>query len=129
MERLVHGKAVRSDGELTVKSLSAEAGVKGWLVTHDQTDLQHEHRARRDAQNLLVRLSRPASMESDLPRSAARSGESGPLLGADPFGHSCLAEAVEGAADAAVAVLHPCFTQSGGDLGWCQRTVGLTQHV
>lgn len=46
MDRLLDGKPIRSDGKLTVKSLSEEAGVKRWLLTHKHTDLQDEFRAR-----------------------------------------------------------------------------------
>ncbi len=46
MDRLLDGQPIRSDGKLTVKSLSEEAGVKRWLLTHKHTDLQDEFRAR-----------------------------------------------------------------------------------
>ena len=40
MDRLIEGKALHSDGKLTVKSLAEEARVKRWLLTHRHTDLQ-----------------------------------------------------------------------------------------
>lgn len=46
MDRLIDGKALHSDGKLTVKSLAEEARVKRWLLTHRHTDLQDEFRAR-----------------------------------------------------------------------------------
>ena len=46
MDRLIDGKALHSDGKLTVKSLAEEARVKRWLLTHRHTDLQHEFRSR-----------------------------------------------------------------------------------
>lgn len=46
MDRLISGKALHSDGKLTIKSLAEEACVKRWLVTHRHTDLQDEFRAR-----------------------------------------------------------------------------------
>lgn len=46
MDRLIEGKALHSDGKLTVKSLAEEARVKRWLLTHRHTDLQEEFRAR-----------------------------------------------------------------------------------
>ncbi|MBP2451921.1 hypothetical protein [Mycolicibacterium lutetiense] len=46
MNRLIAGKALRSDGKLTVKSLAEEARVKRWLLTHRHTDLQDEFRSR-----------------------------------------------------------------------------------
>ncbi len=46
MDRLIEGKALHSDGKLTVKSLAEEAGVKRWLLTHRHTYLQDEFRAR-----------------------------------------------------------------------------------
>lgn len=46
IERLIDGKALHSDGKLTVKSLAEEARVKRWLLTHRHTDLQDEFRAR-----------------------------------------------------------------------------------
>ena len=46
MDRLLEGKPIRSDGKLTIKSLAAEAGVKRWVLTHQQTDLQQEFRDR-----------------------------------------------------------------------------------
>ncbi|GAY15851.1 hypothetical protein [Mycobacterium sp. shizuoka-1] len=46
MDRLIGGKALHSDGKLTVKSLAEEARVKRWLLTHRHTDLQDEFRAR-----------------------------------------------------------------------------------
>lgn len=46
MGRLIDGKALHSDGKLTVKSLAEEAGVKRWLLTHRHTDLQDEFRSR-----------------------------------------------------------------------------------
>lgn len=46
MDRLIAGKALHSDGKLTVKSLAEEARVKRWLLTHRHTDLQDEFRAR-----------------------------------------------------------------------------------
>lgn len=46
MDRLIDGKALHSDGKLTVKSLAEEACVKRWLLTHRHTDLQDEFRAR-----------------------------------------------------------------------------------
>jgi hypothetical protein len=46
MDRLVAGKALHSDGKLTVKSLAEEARVKRWHLTHRHTDLQDEFRAR-----------------------------------------------------------------------------------
>lgn len=46
MDRLIEGKALHSDGKLTVKSLAEEARVKRWLLTHRHTDLQDEFRAR-----------------------------------------------------------------------------------
>ncbi|MCG7598027.1 hypothetical protein [Mycobacterium sp. PSTR-4-N] len=46
MDRLIQGKALHSDGKLTVKSLAEEAHVKRWLLTHRHTDLQVEFRAR-----------------------------------------------------------------------------------
>lgn len=45
MDRLIEGKALHSDGKLTVKSLAEEACVKRWLLTHRYTDLQDEFRA------------------------------------------------------------------------------------
>lgn len=46
MDRLIDGRALHSDGKLTVKSLAEEARVKRWLLTHRHTDLQDEFRAR-----------------------------------------------------------------------------------
>ncbi|MEB3065041.1 hypothetical protein [[Mycobacterium] zoologicum] len=46
MDRLIAGKALHSDGKLTVKSLAQEARVKRWVLTHRHTDLQDEFRAR-----------------------------------------------------------------------------------
>lgn len=46
MQRLIDGKALHSDGKLTVKALAQEARVKRWLLTHRHTDLQDEFRAR-----------------------------------------------------------------------------------
>ncbi|MFA4084535.1 hypothetical protein [Mycobacteroides salmoniphilum] len=46
MDRLVDGKALYSDGKLTIKALADEARVKRWLLTHRHTDLQEEFRAR-----------------------------------------------------------------------------------
>lgn len=46
MDRLIDGKALHSDGKLTIKSLAEEARVKRWLLTHRHTDLQCEFRAR-----------------------------------------------------------------------------------
>ena len=46
MDRLIAGKALHSDGKLTVKSLAEEARVKRWLLTHRHTDLQDEFRGR-----------------------------------------------------------------------------------
>lgn len=46
MDRLIDGKALHSDGKLTVKSLAEEARVKRWLLTHRHTDLQDEFRSR-----------------------------------------------------------------------------------
>jgi hypothetical protein len=46
IDRLIDGKALHSDGKLTVKSLAEEARVKRWLLTHRHTDLQDEFRAR-----------------------------------------------------------------------------------
>jgi hypothetical protein len=46
MDRLIDGKALHSDGKLTVKSLAEEARVKRWLLTHRHTDLQDDFRAR-----------------------------------------------------------------------------------
>lgn len=46
MDRLIAGKALHSDGKLTVKALAEEARVKRWLLTHRHTDLQDEFRAR-----------------------------------------------------------------------------------
>lgn len=45
MDRLIDGKALHSDGKLTVKSLAEEARVKRWLLTHRDTDLQDQFRA------------------------------------------------------------------------------------
>ena len=53
MDRLLDGQPIRSDGKLTVKSLSEEAGVKRWLLTHKHTDLQDEFRARIAARDSL----------------------------------------------------------------------------
>ena len=44
MDRLLAGDPIRSDGNLTIKSLADEAGVKRWLLTHRHTDLQDEFR-------------------------------------------------------------------------------------
>ncbi len=46
MDRLIAGKPLHSDGNLTIKSLAEEARVKRWLLTHRHTDLQDEFRAR-----------------------------------------------------------------------------------
>jgi riboflavin biosynthesis pyrimidine reductase len=46
MDRLINGKALHSDGKLTVKSLAEEARVKRWVLTHRHTDLQDEFRVR-----------------------------------------------------------------------------------
>lgn len=51
MDRLLDGKPIRSDGKLTIKSLAAEAGVKRWILTHQQRDLQQEFRDRCATQN------------------------------------------------------------------------------
>ena len=42
MTRLLDGDPIRSDGELTVKSLATEAGLKRWYLTHIHTDLRDE---------------------------------------------------------------------------------------
>lgn len=46
MDRLIDGKALYSDGKLTIKALAEEARVKRWLLTHRHTDLQDEFRTR-----------------------------------------------------------------------------------
>lgn len=46
MDRLIDGKALHSDGKLTIKALAEAARVKRWLLTHRHTDLQHKFRAR-----------------------------------------------------------------------------------
>ncbi|WP_125079792.1 hypothetical protein [Mycobacterium sp. P7213] len=46
IDRLIDGKALHSDGKLTVKALAQEARIKRWLLTHRHTDLQDEFRAR-----------------------------------------------------------------------------------
>lgn len=46
MDRLIAGEPLHSDGNLTIKSLAAEAQVKRWVLTHKYTDLQDEFRAR-----------------------------------------------------------------------------------
>lgn len=46
MDRLIDGRALYSDGKLTIKALAEEARVKRWLLTHRHTDLQDEFRAR-----------------------------------------------------------------------------------
>ena len=50
MDRLFAGKALYSDGKLTVKSLAVEARVKRWVLTHKHTDLKDEFYARIAAQ-------------------------------------------------------------------------------
>ncbi|RUP31536.1 MAG: hypothetical protein EKK51_14295 [Mycolicibacterium sp.] len=49
MDRLIGGKALHSDGKLTIKALAEEARIKRWLLTHRHTDLQDEFRARIDS--------------------------------------------------------------------------------
>lgn len=44
-DRLLHGRPLRSTGELTVIQLAAEAGVKRWRLTHQHTDLMHAFQA------------------------------------------------------------------------------------
>lgn len=44
--RLLGGAPTRSDGKLTIKSLANEADVNRWLLTHRDTDLQSEFRAK-----------------------------------------------------------------------------------
>lgn len=66
--RLLDGQPGRSDGELTAKSLSEEAGVKRWLLTHKHTDLQDEFRARIPAQDTLPPAQQTLVDENDEPR-------------------------------------------------------------
>lgn len=65
MDRLLDGKPIRSDGKLTVKSLSEEAGVKRWLLTHKHTDLQDEFRARVEAHGQVPAAQQALADEND----------------------------------------------------------------
>jgi hypothetical protein len=46
MDRLIEGRSLHSDGQLTVTSLALEAEVKRWILTHRHTDLRDEFVAR-----------------------------------------------------------------------------------
>jgi len=48
-DRLLTGTPLRSTGELTVVQLTAEAGVKRWLLTHKHRDLAEQFQARAKA--------------------------------------------------------------------------------
>jgi hypothetical protein len=51
MDRLLAGTPLRSDGQLTIVSLAAEAGVKRHALTHKHTDLKDRFYARVKAQD------------------------------------------------------------------------------
>lgn len=68
MDRLIDGKALYSDGKLTVKALAEEARIKRWLLTHRHTDLQDEFRARianMDSEPPAIRALQDAKTKAD----------------------------------------------------------------
>ena len=58
MDRLFASTPLYSDGKLTVKSLSVEARVKRWVLTHKHKDLKDEFYARIAAQGSMPEVIR-----------------------------------------------------------------------
>lgn len=65
MQRLLEGSPIRSDGKLTIKSLADEAGVKRWVLTHQNPDLQQEFRDRCTSQDAVPDSLRKITGEHD----------------------------------------------------------------